>query len=133
MHSFLTFLVLFPELESLPSAFEYFVFNPFFGSFKSLNYVVFLHVEESRPIFLPPESVCVAHNDKPMLGSGQGDIDSAVVPDEATWFGPDHRHKDKIKFSPLRAVDGEDLIFNTMLSKFHCNQILLCVVWSDYV
>ena len=107
--------------------------HPLSGTVESLDNTVSLFSQKTVPVCFTLESFCIADDDEPMLGSSDADIDPVLLLHKTARAGPHHGHEDQIKFSTLRAINREYLVFNLIFSKVLCNGMLLSVVGSNNI
>ena len=106
---------------------------PVFGSFEPRDNIFCLFCEKPVPIGFFLEAFSVANNDQAMLSPSDADVDAVLFLDELARLGPDHGHKDEVKFASLRAVDRQNLIVDLLVCEVLGDCILLCVVRSNHI
>ena len=68
-----------------------------------------------------------------MLGASDTDINAVLLGDEISSLGSNHGNEDKVKFSALRTVDREDLVFDLGLCEVLSYYVFLSIVRSNNV
>ena len=84
----------------------YLFFKPLFGIFEANDHIVAFFSQKSGPVDFFLKALSVAHDDKPMLGSCDANVDSILLLDELPSCRSHHRYKDKVEFTSLWTIDG---------------------------
>lgn len=63
-----------------------------------------------------------------MLGSSEANIDSILVFDECSAFRSDHRYKDKVELTTLRAIYRQNVVIHFVLGEVFRYEISLRVI-----
>ena len=68
-----------------------------------------------------------------MLGASDANINAVLFGNEIAGLGSNHGNEDKVKFTALRTVNREDLVFDLGLCEVLSNSVFLSIVRSDNV
>ena len=107
--------------------------QPVFGSIDTRDNISGVLVQQVSPVCLFSQRFSTANDDETVFSTSDSHIDPVLVLDEGARSRAYHRHENKIKLTPLRTVNRQDLIFHILLRKTLSNGILLSIVRRDYV